>query len=179
MTPRIHTLVAVALCALSLSAPVAPMAHAQGGPKVLVTAKPSKVYVDAVVQTSQNGSINVGMDQKLADSINAQFSDTDWTWTDDKQMVVTKGGKGLVRAIWFGDPASYMLVHLRTDTMIVSGNVQRVKDDPSRGYADLYINVVGQNGATAMFNVFAPLTFATQQTPGGGGDGGGFGGFGN
>jgi len=118
--------IAAVVVGLALAFAAVPGAHAQDGAKVLLTGRlTGRPVVNVVVDTEQGSQLK----NQLGESVAVQFTDSDWTVTDDGRLTVTKGGKALLAAFHWPNPEkNWFLLHGRTPKMTVdgySGEVQR------------------------------------------------------
>jgi hypothetical protein len=160
MKRSVTTLIATALCGLSLCLIAAPQAHA--GAKILFTARASDAPGATAVVDSADGS---GLDWDLAGQYEAAYADTEWTIRADGLITVDKGGKNvLATGCWYGDTMTYFFVHSRNGQQTIDGEISRFKSDPSKGYAYLWLTRPSQDGQSwSTVNLYVPLTFAAPQ----------------
>src|SRR5437879_894145 len=91
MKKLLSSVVATALCAVSLCAVAAPRAHA-ANPKVVYTGHLVKA---AVIPVGVDGAKNVDIN-KIAQGLTDQFTGTDWNVMDNHSIIVSKSGKAVI-----------------------------------------------------------------------------------
>lgn len=148
---RLLTL-AAALCVLSLS----PTAFAQDPQLAIGARTTSAPFTFAWVDTAEG----LRLDEQRARDVAAQFSDTDWAFFDNSQLVIGKNAQPLVGVFYAAsEDLSFFLLHRREKSFQMDGKV--IRDPQTRqGFADLYITTVaedGQSSSTVFLQV--PLNF--------------------
>jgi hypothetical protein len=155
------TLLAAALCGLSLCFGVTPAAQAQGN--ALVTARAgSQPAVDAFWD---NGAGRSGLNLDggiMAAQVAAQFADTDWTVLDSQVLRVTKGGQQVLSSLcWWNESQTLFLPHFHLPALVVDGTIVRNTNDRTQGEANVWISQLYNDGSWLALNVRVLLTFAT------------------
>jgi hypothetical protein len=141
MFQRIHRIIATAACGLTVALLSGPCAHAAD---TLFSGQAAKTpWVRVWVDTEKGTQL----DPKAAKAVQSQFAGTEWTAQDDGQVVVTKDGKSLVggSSLSFSDD-TFFLFHGRTGNQIIDGRFYSYSDDPSNGYAILYVTELAADG---------------------------------
>jgi hypothetical protein len=154
------TLLAAALCGLSLSFLVTPAAQAA----VLVTAHTASQPLAIAFFDDGQGSSGLERDGgPWAAQVVAQFTDTDWTVFDNRLLkVFNKGGQQVLGTLcWWNDSKTLFLPHFHLPTLVVDGTIVRNPNDLTQGEANVWISQLFNDGSWLALNVRVQLTFAT------------------
>jgi hypothetical protein len=158
MFKRMNVIAAAALCGLVLSLSTAPRAHGAEA-NVLATGQAgNKLFVLVWVDTDKG----IQLDGKAAKEVAKQYAGSDWSLLDDKQVVITKDNKELVRGVYVGpDDQSWANFHGHGQNAVANGGMFRFEDDPTQGFGTLTITEFSQDGRSSRsIWIETPLTFA-------------------
>lgn len=175
MKKSLASLVALAVCALSLVTASAPAAHAQTGDQVVLAGRAdADPWVIAFTDTGGRSQIN----EPFGKSVQQSMAGSDWSITANGVLTISKEGKQVLQIPCLGNEAkTWFLVHGRNGAAGVEGTVVRFRDEPAKGFAILWINQPSQDGKS-VYTAYVEVDL-TYPTTGTGNTGGGTGGFGN
>jgi hypothetical protein len=176
MMKRMHRTVAAALCGIALGVAALSPVHA-AGQTVLQGQSDQNTYALVWMDTSNGTSL----DDKTAQSTEAQFSNTTWILQDNQNLTISQNGKALLTTFWVSNKdMTYIPLHSRSGNTTVDGTIYRDSKDPAQGFAVIFINQVGSNGQSSRcLRVEANLTFGSASGGNGNGNGGGGSSFGS
>jgi hypothetical protein len=142
MLKRIHRLGVIAACGLALGLLTAPSADAASLTAKVVGEPWVLVWVD------QDGYVK--RDPEALKAIQEQFSGSDWSIEDGRRLVmITKNRKLLGMAFYAPwDNQSYFPLHWYLGSVMANGFIVRSQDDPSKGWATLFIITFDDEGRT-------------------------------
>jgi hypothetical protein len=154
------TLVAAALCGLSLCFIATPAAQAA----VLVTAHTrSQPTVSTFTDDGRGTSWLEGIDgDPTTSGVAAQFADTDWVVYDNRLLkVFNKGGQQVLGTLcWWNESQTLFLPHFHLPALVVDGTIVRSTTDPTQGEANVWISQLYNDGSWVAMNIRVSLTFA-------------------
>jgi len=174
MKKSIVSLVALAACAFALTTISAP-AYAQGQDQVILTARAdTEPWVIALTDAGGRTEAN----QQAAQSFRQAVSGSDWQISASGGLTISKGNQRVLQVPVYGsEDKTYFLIHYRNGAAGVEGTLIRFRDEPTKGFANLWIHAPSQDGKSVT-TIYTETLLEFPATRTGGSDNGGFGGFG-
>jgi hypothetical protein len=159
MKKRMFGMTTVAACVWALSLLTAPGAHAQTQPNVIAQAKAVSDPWVVVFADDASGS---RIDDAQTKQYSSLLADSDWYVLDNGQIIISKGQTLVANGYFMTDNAlSFFLVHSASDTTVLNGWLFRDQDDPSQGWADVFITFFSKDHSSSITVTYSDsLTFA-------------------
>jgi hypothetical protein len=163
MKKMMQSVVATALCAVSLCAVTAPReAHAAAGAKALYSGQfqePTNLFVWVDGTRKVDG-------RKLTQQARETYAGTEWVVMNSRTIVIRKDGEAIGTPLPFGasnEEKDYIVVHGKAkDGSSVDGKFFRFLDDPARGWTEMFFTVPVQGGGSYTIFVEGPLEFSDE-----------------